>query len=39
MTLAMDLETMRWVWWESVMWLLVIVWLAHPRPPNPGNPA
>jgi hypothetical protein len=39
MILAMSSETVRWVWWESLMWLLVIAWLARPRPPSSSGPA
>jgi hypothetical protein len=37
MILAMTSESMRWVWWESVMWMVIIVWLTHPGPPNSDN--
>jgi hypothetical protein len=34
MMLAMSAETVRWVWWEAVMWLAVIAWMNWPGPPR-----
>jgi hypothetical protein len=24
----------RWIWWESAMWLLVILWMSNSVPPG-----
>jgi hypothetical protein len=34
MTLGMLPETVRWIWWESAMWLLVILWMSSSVPPG-----